>query len=106
MYPTLSETLQTEWDEAEQARYEDLITEQVKTSVADQLQADEMYRCTRGSLSDSDTDIKSFVPFTFQSSALLVYNFFSSFSNLSNGLVANTQCMFAAGIQQSFEGYF
>ncbi|XP_074476383.1 N-acetylglucosamine-1-phosphotransferase subunit gamma [Sebastes fasciatus] len=28
VYPTLSETLQTEWDEAEQARYEDLITEQ------------------------------------------------------------------------------
>lgn len=28
VYPTLSETLQKEWDEAEQARYEDLITEQ------------------------------------------------------------------------------
>ncbi|CAJ1080856.1 N-acetylglucosamine-1-phosphotransferase subunit gamma isoform X3 [Xyrichtys novacula] len=28
VYPTLSEKLQREWDEAEQARYEDLITEQ------------------------------------------------------------------------------
>ncbi|KAM4623941.1 N-acetylglucosamine-1-phosphotransferase subunit gamma isoform 2-T2 [Polymixia lowei] len=28
VYPTLSEKLQTEWDEAEQARYEGLITEQ------------------------------------------------------------------------------
>nr|XP_046232723.1 N-acetylglucosamine-1-phosphotransferase subunit gamma isoform X1 [Scatophagus argus] len=28
VYPTLSEKLQTEWDEAEQARYEELITEQ------------------------------------------------------------------------------
>ncbi|KAK5850689.1 hypothetical protein PBY51_001545 [Eleginops maclovinus] len=28
VYPTLSETLQKEWDEAEQARYEGLITEQ------------------------------------------------------------------------------
>ncbi|XP_074519343.1 N-acetylglucosamine-1-phosphotransferase subunit gamma isoform X2 [Halichoeres trimaculatus] len=28
VYPTLSEKLQKEWDEAEQARYEDLITEQ------------------------------------------------------------------------------
>ncbi|XP_041670907.1 N-acetylglucosamine-1-phosphotransferase subunit gamma [Cheilinus undulatus] len=28
VYPTLSETLQREWNEAEQARYEDLITEQ------------------------------------------------------------------------------
>lgn len=32
MYPTLSENLQSEWDEAEQARYEELITEQVKDS--------------------------------------------------------------------------
>lgn len=32
MYPTLSEDLQSEWDEAEQARYEELITEQVKDS--------------------------------------------------------------------------
>ena len=31
VYPTLSEKLQKEWDEAEQARYEDLITEQVKS---------------------------------------------------------------------------
>lgn len=30
VYPILSESLQSEWDEAEQARYEELITEQVK----------------------------------------------------------------------------
>lgn len=30
VYPTLSEGLQEEWDEIEQARYEGLITEQVK----------------------------------------------------------------------------
>ena len=35
MYPTLSERLQNEWDEAEQARYEGLITEQVSNSLAD-----------------------------------------------------------------------
>ncbi|XP_034414173.1 N-acetylglucosamine-1-phosphotransferase subunit gamma isoform X2 [Cyclopterus lumpus] len=34
VYPTLNEKLQKEWDEAEQARYEGLITEQVKTSSA------------------------------------------------------------------------
>lgn len=34
MYPTLSESLQSEWDEAEQAHYEELITEQVKDSWA------------------------------------------------------------------------
>lgn len=34
VYPTLSEKLQREWDEAEQARYEGLITEQVKTTLA------------------------------------------------------------------------
>lgn len=33
VYPTLSDTLQKEWDEAEQARYEDLITEQVRNSL-------------------------------------------------------------------------
>lgn len=32
MYPTLSENLQSQWDEAEQAHYEELITEQVKES--------------------------------------------------------------------------
>lgn len=32
VYPTLSEKLQGEWDEAEQARYEGLITEQVEIS--------------------------------------------------------------------------
>lgn len=30
VYPTLNQKLQEEWDEAEQARYEGLITEQVK----------------------------------------------------------------------------
>lgn len=38
VYPTLSEKLQREWDEAEQARYEGLITEQVKTTLADYIQ--------------------------------------------------------------------
>lgn len=33
MYPTLKEELQKEWDEAEQARYEGLITEQVRASL-------------------------------------------------------------------------
>lgn len=31
VYPTLSEKLQSEWDQAEQDRYEGLITEQVNT---------------------------------------------------------------------------
>lgn len=45
MYPTLSERLQKEWDEAEQARYDGYITEQVK-KWNDHLQADEMSRHT------------------------------------------------------------
>lgn len=32
VYPTLGEKLQSEWDQAEQARYEGLITEQVNSS--------------------------------------------------------------------------
>lgn len=33
MYPSLTEKLQREWDEAEQARYEGLITEQVRSTL-------------------------------------------------------------------------
>ena len=35
MYPTLTEKLQGEWDETEQARYEGLITEQVRSSLVE-----------------------------------------------------------------------
>lgn len=31
VYPVLSEKLQKEWDDIEQARYEELVTEQVTT---------------------------------------------------------------------------
>lgn len=33
VYPTLNQKLQEEWDEAEQARYEGLITEQVEITL-------------------------------------------------------------------------
>lgn len=82
VYPTLSEKLQSEWDQAEQTRYEGLITEQVNTS---------------------------FMFHFFPSSLMLIKgkNECSLFSlNYESKRSTDAIFMISAGIQQSVEGYF